>query len=197
MKNRLDNIVKILPEGISEQGVKDICAVINTLIEEGVQSEREKISKKVASFLKVNYASLVESAKEEAQKQLTTPSQALNEILKIVKPLVNSNVNESVNTEELNKLTEEVKTVNSQLNEALEVVEELSETIKSQENKIKTLSEQSNESTRYIRDVFTGKNVNGKAKIKALNLHESIEDVEGDEEGDPLPFGLSVEDFDR
>lgn len=196
MKTRLDNIVKILPDGLSEKGVKEICALIESVIEEGIKEEKEKISRKVASFLKVNYSKLVESAKEEAQKQLKTPSQALNEILKIVSPLVLTNVNETVNTEKLTKLQEEVESVNSQLNEALEVVEDLSKEVETKDAEIKKLSEQKDESTRYIREVFTSKNVNGKAKIKALNLHESEEDIEGDlEEDNELPFGLNPKDF--
>jgi len=122
MKNKtLSQIVELLPEGLSQTGIEEICSLIEQTITEEVNAQQELLESKVTSFLN----SKVKDLKEVARVQLEQEDSVLKEqvILDKIKTLALSLTPGEETSKELEERNDEIETLKSKvtsLNEMLE-----------------------------------------------------------------------------
>ena len=115
-----DKLAKLLPEGLSDEGVEAINSLVDGVVEERVASEMSDLNAKVSGYLRLK----IDELKAQAQKELEDSNEVYRakkfyESLKaIVAEDVQSSDSESVVTlykEENEKLQESVDELNAKL----------------------------------------------------------------------------------
>ena len=84
--SKLENIAEILPEGISEATVAEICTLVGEVIEEQVGEQVTQLNAKVNAFLRTKIDVLKEQAMAELQEESETYRNA--RIFESIKSLV-------------------------------------------------------------------------------------------------------------
>lgn len=121
MNKTLEQIVKLLPEGLSETGIGEICSLIEQAINDEVAEQQELLESKVTSFLN----SKIDDLKEVARIQIVQESSelrdlaALGKIKALAASLVPGNEFESIARESEDKITD-LETRIVKLNEMIE-----------------------------------------------------------------------------
>lgn len=69
MKNKLNQITKLLPEGLSEESVIQIAELVSSIVEEQVEAEVKTLSSKVMAFLSLQKDAIKESALNELAEE--------------------------------------------------------------------------------------------------------------------------------
>ena len=67
--SKLEDIINILPEGLSESTVEEICKLVGSVIEEQVDTKVNELSGKVNAFLRTKVEDLKEQALAELQEE--------------------------------------------------------------------------------------------------------------------------------
>ena len=146
MTNTLDKIAKLLPEGFSESGMSEVGALVDTLVQERVDSEVKGLEAKVSGYLRMK----IDELKAQALKELENDDETFRavkvyESLKaIVAEDIESKDSESaVSTykEENNELKETVESLNKKLSQALSENHTLEESVFALREDIKTLDD--------------------------------------------------------
>ena len=131
-----DKLAKLLPEGLSDEGVEAINSLVDGVVEERVASEMSDLNAKVSGYLRLK----IDELKAQAQKELEDSNEVYRakkvyESLKaIVAEDVQSSDSESVVTlykEENEKLRQEVKELKEEITTLEGAVENLREDINS------------------------------------------------------------------
>lgn len=121
MNKTLEQIVKLLPEGLSETGIGEICSLIEQAINDEVAEQQELLESKVTSFLN----SKIDDLKEVARIQIVQESSelrdlaALGKIKALAASLVPGNEFESIARESEDKIAD-LETRIVKLNEMIE-----------------------------------------------------------------------------
>tara|TARA_R100000458_G_scaffold13993_1_gene11807 strand:+ start:401 stop:1033 length:633 start_codon:yes stop_codon:yes gene_type:complete len=139
MENKIQQIIGTLTEGISEQSVEEVCALVDEVVEERVQEEVNLLESKVSSFLRLKLDEMRQVAKQEFEAN-DENARALK-IYEAVKTLVATDIDH----EDMNSALGEYETKISELEESVGSLNE-SLNIAAQENvllegKVRTLEE--------------------------------------------------------
>ena len=146
-KKDVEDIAKLLPEGLSNTGIEEINSVMEDIIEARVGKEVQLLEAKVSGFL----SSKMEALKEEAEKEIMesneyarafTVYQSLKSV--IAEDLSSADESSAVNTykEETERLEQTVEQLNSRLSEALEENEKLGSSVVSLTENVKEIEEE-------------------------------------------------------
>ena len=146
-KKDVEDIAKLLPEGLSNTGIEEINSVMEDIIEARVGKEVQLLEAKVSGFL----SSKMEELKEEAEKEIMesneyarafTVYQSLKSV--IAEDLSSADESSAVNTykEETERLEQTVEQLNSRLSEALEENEKLGSSVVSLTENVKEIEEE-------------------------------------------------------
>ena len=66
MSNKVKNIADLLPEGLSKEAINEIASLVNTVIEEEVDTQVKDLNSKVFAYLRIH----IDEVKEHALKEL-------------------------------------------------------------------------------------------------------------------------------
>ena len=120
MTKNIDDIVKLLPKGLSKTGINEIASLIDSVIEDRVSEEVKLLESKVRAFLRTKLEDLREIAEAEFVANDDT-AQAM-QVYEAIKTLVaadveSSNVDSVINSyeDENEKLANTVEELNSTL----------------------------------------------------------------------------------
>ena len=67
MTDNLKQIAKLLPDGLSENGIQEVLSMVNEAVEERVAEEVKLMEVKVSSFLRTKIEDLKEVAKQQVE----------------------------------------------------------------------------------------------------------------------------------
>lgn len=122
--NKLDEIAKLLPEGLDEQTAVRIAQLVGEKIQEEVSSVKEELVRKVVSFIRGNVDRLKEQAVKELEYENETYRNA--QMFESVRAMfaVEATSDDELTatkaiTEEANQLSENVVALTSELEKAL------------------------------------------------------------------------------
>jgi len=144
--NKMESMAELLPEGLSEDTVNEICELVNDVITEQVDTRMRYLEAKVQGFLRMKMDSLKEHAIKELEMENDIFKNArLFESLKTLMAVelsdkdedsaVNKAVEESVQVEEENQL------LVAELNKALVENSKLENTLQALNGKVDKLQE--------------------------------------------------------
>ena len=124
MNDKLTQIAKLLPDGLSEAGLQEVLKLVNEAVADKVAAEVKLMETKVSSFLRTKIADL----KEVATKEAESDDEVLRgyKIFETIRAMVAAEVETSdvdskisQQAQELEELQESVRTVNSKLTNSL------------------------------------------------------------------------------
>jgi predicted RNase H-like nuclease (RuvC/YqgF family) len=124
MNDKLTQIAKLLPDGLSEAGLQEVLKLVNEAVSDKVAAEVKLMETKVSSFLRTKIADL----KEVAAKEAESDDEVLRgyKIFETIRAMVAAEVETSdvdskiaQQAQELEELQESMKTVNSKLTNSL------------------------------------------------------------------------------
>lgn len=136
--SKLEDIINILPEGLTESTVEEICKLVGSVIEEQVDNKVNELSAKVNAFLRTK----VEDLKEQALAELQEENEMFRNarIFESIKSLMALEINE----DDQNRAVQEVSESYSELQEEFDVLMEqcgaLMEDKENLENTVRVLS---------------------------------------------------------
>lgn len=144
--SKLENIAEILPEGISEATVAEICTLVGEVIEEQVGEQVTQLNAKVNAFLRTKIDVLKEQAMAELQEESETYRNA--RIFESIKSLVALEIGDEDNAsavaqakENYSELQEEFNVLMEQSQSLMTDNEELQNTVTVLSGKLRTLEE--------------------------------------------------------
>ena len=155
MSNNIENIVELLPEGLSEAAVAQIAELVNDVIVEEVESRISNLETKVKSFLRLK----IDEMKDQALVELEQDSELVKnaKLFESIKSLMAIELAPedddraiSYMMKEHNEVTEERDVLIEELNKALTSNEELEGLIRTLSGRMDSLEE---ERERLIEDV--------------------------------------------
>ncbi len=138
MRKQLEQIVKLLPEGLSQTGIEEICSIVEEVINDEVTANQRLLESKVASFLSTKLTDLKEVAREELAQEVNEAkdADAFNKIKNIVATVSDNEEIKSLREdfeEKISKLEESVAKSNELLdnsyNEKADLETQLSESV--------------------------------------------------------------------
>ena len=116
MTDNLKQIAKLLPDGLSENGIQEVLSMVNEAVEERVAEEVKLMEVKVSSFLRTK----IEDLKEVAKQQVEADDEILRgyRIFENIKAMVADEVEASDVDSSVAKLNKE----NSELQESVQLL---------------------------------------------------------------------------
>jgi HD superfamily phosphohydrolase len=172
-KKLKEKLIALLPEGFSAEAVIEIVQLLESQIDSEVKVFKDKLSRQVSVYLKEQYDTLCESAKANAK---TEAEKTLQLIVNAIKPQIGESIHlDEAVAEKTNVLLTEKEEMVGVIQEAREVIENLSKDNKALERKNKELLKQVQENAKALR-----KNFSGKAVIVAQNLNDNASDDDAD-----------------
>ena len=136
MKDRIEKIAELLPDGISESGLQEVLELVNSAVEDRVAEEVKILEAKVSGFLRSKIADL----KDVAQQELESQDDVLRgyRVFETIRSLVaqeveNSDVDSVVSQQQasIEELQESIEGLNSQLKNSLHENSILSDKVES------------------------------------------------------------------
>ena len=147
MKNKFsDELAKLIPEGFSESGLKDISNLIEGTVNERVEEEMKELTAKVSGFLRMK----INELKAEALKELENDDETFRavQVYESLKAVVAEDINSkdsnssvSFYKEENEKLQESVDTLNNQVSHMMSENTTLEDAVVSLREDVTVLSE--------------------------------------------------------
>jgi len=146
MANKLNNIVDLLPEGLSEDSVNQIATLVNDVIVEEVEVRVADLENKVKSFLRMQ----IDEIKEHALTELEHDSELLRnaKLFEAVRSLMAVELTEvdddrAINTmlKEHEDISEERDVLIEELNKSLAANEDLEQLLRTLSGKMDSLEE--------------------------------------------------------
>tara|TARA_R110000796_G_scaffold10754_5_gene36133 strand:- start:89 stop:676 length:588 start_codon:yes stop_codon:yes gene_type:complete len=124
MNDKLTQIAKLLPDGLSEAGLQEVLKLVNDAVADKVAAEVKLMETKVSSFLRTKIADLKEVATKEAESDdETLRGYKIFETIRamVAAEVETSDVDSKISqqAQELEELQESVRTVNSKLTNSL------------------------------------------------------------------------------
>jgi len=124
MNQTLEQIVKLLPEGLSDSGMEDIASLVDNIVKERVDEEVKELSSKVGGYLRMKINEIKEEAlRELEQEDATFKAVRVYESLKeiIAEDVESSDIDSAVSyyKGENEKLQEQVDGLNSSMSTLL------------------------------------------------------------------------------
>ena len=124
MNDKLTQIAKLLPDGLSETGLQEVLKLVNQAVSDKVAAEVKLMETKVSSFLRTKIADLKEVATKEAESDdETLRGYKIFETIRamVAAEVETSDVDSKISqqAQELEELQESVRTVNSKLTNSL------------------------------------------------------------------------------
>tara|TARA_R110000772_G_scaffold226276_1_gene336924 strand:- start:83 stop:670 length:588 start_codon:yes stop_codon:yes gene_type:complete len=124
MNDKLTQIAKLLPDGLSEAGLQEVLKLVNEAVADKVAAEVKLMETKVSSFLRTKIADLKEVATKEAESDdETLRGYKIFETIRamVAAEVETSDVDSKISqqAQELEELQESVRTVNSKLTNSL------------------------------------------------------------------------------
>jgi chromosome segregation ATPase len=168
--SKLEDIINILPEGLSESTVEEICKLVGSVIEEQVDTKVNELSGKVNAFLRTK----VEDLKEQALAELHEENEMFRNarIFESIKSLMALEINE----EDQNRAVQEVSESHAELQEEFDVLVEqcnlLIEDKENLENTVRVLSGKLGKMEQIVESVSEEKTL----------LEEQVENLEASRE---------------
>lgn len=147
MTKNMNNIVDLLPDGLSEAAISQIATLVNDLIVEEVEGRIEDLETKVRSFLRLK----IDELKEQALTELSYDSEAMRNahIYESLKSLMAVELTEedddravSHMLREHTEISEERDVVIEELNHALTSNEELEQLLRTLSGRLDSLEEE-------------------------------------------------------
>lgn len=173
MNKILEQIVELLPEGLSQTGIEDICSLIQETVDSEIEQSQKLLESKVITFLSTKMEDLKEIAREEVLSEMKEVKEytAMQKVMEILTPLVGS----ADLSETLTEKDDEIKT----LQESLDKVNELLET---SQQEISEANELLEESTKLV-TTLQSENEELESAISDMDLSEITEAIgNGDKE---------------
>ena len=136
MKDRIEKIAELLPDGISESGLQEVLELVNSAVEDRVAEEVKILEAKVSGFLR----SKIDDLKDVAQQELESQDDVLRgyRVFETIRSLVaqeveNSDVDSVVSQQQasIEELQESIEGLNSQLKNSLHENSILSDKVES------------------------------------------------------------------
>jgi hypothetical protein len=136
MKDRIEKIAELLPDGISESGLQEVLEVVNSAVEDRVAEEVKILEAKVSGFLR----SKIDDLRDVAQKELESQDDILRgyRVFETIRSLVaeeveNSDVDSVVSKQQvaIEELQESIEGLNSRLKNSLHENSLLSDKVES------------------------------------------------------------------
>jgi len=146
MANKLNNIVDLLPEGLSEDSVNQIATLVNDVIVEEVEGRVADLENKVKSFLRMQ----IDEIKQHALTELEHDSELLRnaKLFEAVRSLMAVELTEAdddraINTmlREHEDISEERDVLIEELNKSLAANEDLEQLLRTLSGKMDSLEE--------------------------------------------------------
>lgn len=168
--SKLEDIINILPEGLSESTVEEICKLVGSVIEEQVDTKVNELSGKVNAFLRTK----VEDLKEQALAELQEENEMFRNarIFESIKSLMALEINE----EDQHRAVQEVSESHAELQEEFDVLVEqcnlLIEDKENLENTVRVLSGKLGKMEQIVESVNEEKTL----------LEEQVENLEASRE---------------
>jgi chromosome segregation ATPase len=168
--SKLEDIINILPEGLSESTVEEICKLVGSVIEEQVDTKVNELSGKVNAFLRTK----VEDLKEQALAELHEENEMFRNarIFESIKSLMALEINE----EDQDRAVQEVSESHAELQEEFDVLVEqcnlLIEDKENLENTVRVLSGKLGKMEQIVESVSEEKTL----------LEEQVENLEASRE---------------
>ena len=136
MNNKIEQIAKLLPDGLSQTGIEEVLGIVNEAVEERVADEVKMMEAKVSGFLRTKIADLKEVAKAEVESEdeVLRGYRIYENIRAIVAAEVEaSDVDSTISTQEkeIGELQESVEMLNGQLKNSLHENSMLSDKVES------------------------------------------------------------------
>ena len=124
MKNKLEQIAELLPDGLSETGLQEVMELVENAVEERLAEEVKLMEAKVSGFLRTKIADLKEVAKKEVESddEILRGYRMFENIRAMVAAEVEaSDVDSTISQQEkeIAELQESLAAVNDQLNSSL------------------------------------------------------------------------------
>ena len=125
MKDKLQQIAQLLPDGFSQTGLEEVRAIVESAVEERVAAEVKLLETKVSGFLRTK----IDSLKEVAREELESSDEILRgyRIYESIRAMVASeteaqDVDSTIAKHEatIDELQESVKTLNEKLGTSLQ-----------------------------------------------------------------------------
>jgi len=147
MNKKLKNIASLLPEGLTEDTVKEIATLVDTIINETVTKRVKSLNTKVISYIR----SQVDEIKEQAIRELELENDTFRnaQMFENVRALMSTELmqedeNNAVQIMGLNQmeLEEENNVLTSEVNKILEENTKLATVVKALTQKVERLSEE-------------------------------------------------------
>jgi chromosome segregation ATPase len=144
--NKIESMAELLPEGLSEDTVNEICSLVSEVISEQVDAKMRVLEAKVQGFLRMKMDSIKEHAVKELEMENETYKNAkIYESLKTLMALELRAKDEdnavSVAVEEQVELEEERDLLITELNNTLVDNSKLENLVNALKNKVETLEE--------------------------------------------------------
>jgi len=146
MDKKLTNIAQVLPEGLDESTVEKIFTLVDSVINEQVESKVKLLEAKVNAFLRTK----IDQLKEQALAELVEENEVFRnaKLFESVRTLMTLELSQNDESslvtemkEQSDELEQEVSTLSEQINKLILENEKLQNTIKVLSNKV-NLSEQ-------------------------------------------------------
>jgi len=146
MDKKLTNIAQVLPEGLDESTVEKIFTLVDSVINEQVESKVKLLEAKVNAFLRTK----IDQLKEQALTELVEENEVFRnaKLFESVRTLMTLELSQNDESslvtemkEQSDELEQEVSTLSEQINKLILENEKLQNTIKVLSNKV-NLSEQ-------------------------------------------------------
>jgi len=147
MSNKVKNIVDLLPEGLSKEAINEIASLVNTVIEEEVDTQVKDLNSKVFAYLRIHIDEVKEHALKELHEENETYRNAkLFEELKTFMTLEMSKEDEdsavSKVVQESTQTQEEVDVLVEELNKSLSENDKLETTLTAISSNVESLKKE-------------------------------------------------------
>jgi len=146
MTNTLDKIAELLPKGFSESGMEEVGALVETLVQERVDSEIKGLEAKVSGYLRMK----IDELKAQALKELENDDETFRavKVYESLKAIVSEDIESkdsesavSTYKEENNELKEAVESLNQKLSQTMSENHTLEESVLSLREDFKNLDD--------------------------------------------------------
>lgn len=125
MANKIDQIVSVLSEGVTEESINKVVRLVDQIVEERVEEANKLMEARVAAFVRNKVESLKDVAREEVLAESGTAREL--ELFRAIKTLVASEIaGEDIENmaatyeKEIEGLQESVQSLNTKLDEQLQ-----------------------------------------------------------------------------
>ena len=187
MSNKMESLVSLLPDNLSEEALEEIAQIVDSVITEQVNERVQDLEDKVSSFIRLK----MDSIKEQAMRELESEDEIFKNAksYEYLKSLMAIELSESdsesavaIVSQEAHEIAEENQLIIHELNEALMENAKLENTIKVYNDKLALIEEQKEtlqESVQHLEDVVEKP---FKSNERALVISEEV-DSDATQEG--------------